>query len=86
MEEFKAKLAEGCARRKVGQTGLNDASSRSHGVLMVTVTCNSDGTQTTGKLNIIDLAGACGLFHPPHIQSFALITLACIESPHAVLE
>lgn len=57
VEEFKAKLAEGCARRKVGQTGLNDASSRSHGVLMVTVTCNSDGTQTTGKLNIIDLAG-----------------------------
>ncbi|KAL2481545.1 ATP binding microtubule motor family protein [Abeliophyllum distichum] len=47
-------------RRKVARTGLNDVSSRSHGVLVITVStpsCDSVGNMITGKLNLIDLAG-----------------------------
>ncbi|KAL2502916.1 ATP binding microtubule motor family protein [Forsythia ovata] len=47
-------------RRKVARTGLNDVSSRSHGVLVITVStpsCDSVGSMITGKLNLIDLAG-----------------------------
>jgi hypothetical protein len=49
----------GCLRRKVGHTGLNDVSSRSHGVLMISVS-SDDGNPDmplVGKLNLIDLAG-----------------------------
>ncbi|KAJ7514479.1 hypothetical protein O6H91_23G045800 [Diphasiastrum complanatum] len=59
IEEFHDIFAKGCANRKIGQTGLNDASSRSHGVLRVTVTtgpADSENSQV-GKLNLIDLAG-----------------------------
>lgn len=55
LEEFKEVFVNGCLRRRVGQTGLNDSSSRSHGVLMVTV-ASQDNT-VCGKLNLIDLAG-----------------------------
>ncbi|XP_042054170.1 kinesin-like protein KIN-10B [Salvia splendens] len=47
-------------RRKVVCTDLNDASSRSHGVLVITVStpCHeSTKKSVTGKLNLIDLAG-----------------------------
>lgn len=47
-------------RRKVACTDLNDASSRSHGVLVITVStpCHeSTKKSVTGKLNLIDLAG-----------------------------
>ncbi|KAG6430430.1 hypothetical protein SASPL_108497 [Salvia splendens] len=47
-------------RRKVACTGLNDASSRSHGVLVITVSTPSHEStkkSVTGKLNLIDLAG-----------------------------
>ncbi|KAI4354488.1 hypothetical protein L6164_003343 [Bauhinia variegata] len=47
-------------RRKVAHTGLNDVSSSSHGVVVISVsTPSSDGTAATvsGKLNLIDLAG-----------------------------
>ncbi|KAL6574720.1 hypothetical protein OROMI_012005 [Orobanche minor] len=47
-------------RRKVAHTGLNDVSSRSHGVLAITIltpSCDSVGNIVTGKLNLIDLAG-----------------------------
>ncbi|KAK9073203.1 hypothetical protein SSX86_007527 [Deinandra increscens subsp. villosa] len=40
-------------RRKVAHTGLNDVSSRSHGILVISV---SNGP-VIGKLNLIDLAG-----------------------------
>ncbi|OAE28150.1 hypothetical protein AXG93_638s1390 [Marchantia polymorpha subsp. ruderalis] len=59
VEEFQALLAEGCARRRMGSTVLNDVSSRSHGVLAVTVT-SRDATSHVlreAKLNLIDLAG-----------------------------
>ncbi|XP_076910609.1 kinesin-like protein KIN-10B [Bidens hawaiensis] len=41
------------SRRKVARAGLNDVSSRSHGILVISV---SDG-HVIGKLNLIDLAG-----------------------------
>lgn len=46
-------------RRKVAFTGINDVSSRSHGVLVISVSSPcSDGTgDVIGKLNLIDLAG-----------------------------
>lgn len=46
-------------RRKVACTGLNDMSSRSHGVLVITVSTPSheSANNVTGKLNLIDLAG-----------------------------
>ncbi|CAA2974241.1 kinesin KIN-10B [Olea europaea subsp. europaea] len=47
-------------RRKVARTGLNDVSSRSHGVLVITISTpsrDSVGKMITGKLNLIDLAG-----------------------------
>ncbi|KAL6501438.1 hypothetical protein OROGR_026571 [Orobanche gracilis] len=47
-------------RRKVAHTSLNNVSSRSHGVLAITVltpSCDSVANFVTGKLNLIDLAG-----------------------------
>ena len=49
----------GCLRRKFGHTRLNDASSCSHGVLIIYVS-SDDGNPDmplVGKLNLIDLAG-----------------------------
>ncbi|OVA05915.1 Kinesin [Macleaya cordata] len=60
MSEFDQVLSSGIQRRKVAHTGLNDVSSRSHGVLVIVVTNPSgDGSKSvvTGKLNLIDLAG-----------------------------
>ncbi|CAJ1799007.1 unnamed protein product [Sphenostylis stenocarpa] len=60
MSEFQDVFSCGVQRRKVAHTGLNDVSSRSHGVLVISVcTTSSDGTGTVvcGKLNLIDLAG-----------------------------
>ncbi|EFJ29923.1 hypothetical protein SELMODRAFT_409936 [Selaginella moellendorffii] len=60
LKEFQDLFAKGCSNRKIGVTGLNAASSRSHSVLVVTVT-NTDEENTTlplvGKLSLIDLAG-----------------------------
>lgn len=59
IEEFQEVFMYGCMRRKVGHTGLNDVSSRSHGVLMISVS-SDDGNSNmplVGKLNLIDLAG-----------------------------
>ncbi|XP_050381934.1 kinesin-like protein KIN-10B isoform X2 [Argentina anserina] len=59
MQEFDEALSCGIQRRKTAHTGLNDVSSRSHGVLVISVyTCDDvSGTVVTGKLNLIDLAG-----------------------------
>ncbi|KAG2685841.1 hypothetical protein I3760_10G144700 [Carya illinoinensis] len=60
MSEFLEALCCGIERRKVAHTGLNDVSSRSHGVLVISVsTPSGDGSGATviGKLNLIDLAG-----------------------------
>ncbi|KAL1359644.1 kinesin-like protein KIN-10B [Arachis hypogaea] len=60
MSEFHDVFSSGVQRRKVAHTGLNDVSSRSHAVLMISVsTPSADGTGAAvfGKLNLIDLAG-----------------------------
>ncbi|KAK7339640.1 hypothetical protein VNO77_20318 [Canavalia gladiata] len=60
MSEFQDVFSCGVQRRKVAHTGLNDVSSRSHGVLVISVsTPSADGTGAflCGKLNLIDLAG-----------------------------
>lgn len=56
LDEFRKLFLNGCLRRKTGQTGLNDVSSRSHGILTVSVT-NAENGAVLGKLNLIDLAG-----------------------------
>lgn len=59
MSEFQEVFSCGVQRRKVAHTGLNDVSSRSHGVLVISVSTPSDrtGGVVCGKLNLIDLAG-----------------------------
>ncbi|KAL3642500.1 hypothetical protein CASFOL_013315 [Castilleja foliolosa] len=61
MAEFYEIFSSALQRRKVAQTGLNDLSSRSHGVLAITILSpsrdNSASNVVTGKLNLIDLAG-----------------------------
>lgn len=60
MQEFDEAFSCGIQRRKTAHTGLNDVSSRSHGVLVISVSTPRDdvsGAVVTGKLNLIDLAG-----------------------------
>nr|CAN70856.1 hypothetical protein VITISV_041700 [Vitis vinifera] len=60
MSEFYEVFSRGIQRRKVAHIGLNDVSSRSHGVLVISVsTPCDDGSSVvvTWKLNLIDLAG-----------------------------
>ncbi|BFG36185.1 hypothetical protein CerSpe_224590 [Prunus speciosa] len=60
MPEFYEAFSCGIQRRKVAHTGLNDVSSRSHGVLVIAVSTPCDdgsAAVVTGKLNLIDLAG-----------------------------
>lgn len=60
MPRFHEVFSSAIQRRKVAHTGLNDVSSRSHGVLVISVstTCpDGSGPVVTGKLNLIDLAG-----------------------------
>ncbi|KAG9454718.1 hypothetical protein H6P81_007622 [Aristolochia fimbriata] len=59
MSEFYEIFSCGVQRRKVAHTGLNDVSSRSHGVLMIAVASHDEESDSiiSGKLNLIDLAG-----------------------------
>ncbi|XP_019186862.1 PREDICTED: kinesin-like protein KIN-10B isoform X1 [Ipomoea nil] len=60
MSGFHEIFSAAIQRRKVAQTSLNDLSSRSHGVLVISVStpCHeTSGNVITGKLNLIDLAG-----------------------------
>ncbi|KAJ8899914.1 hypothetical protein K2173_019618 [Erythroxylum novogranatense] len=60
LSEFEEVFSCGIQRRKTAHTGLNDVSSRSHGVLVISVSTpigDGSGTMVTGKLNLIDLAG-----------------------------
>lgn len=70
MTEFQEIFSRGIQRRKVAHTGLNDVSSRSHGVLVISVsTLLGDDSKAalTGKLNLLDLAG--------HFSSFLVAQL-----------
>ena len=61
MLEFDDVFSCGVQRRKVAHTGLNDVSSRSHGVLVISISrpcSDGSGAILLGKLNLIDLAGS----------------------------
>lgn len=67
MSEFFEVFDCAIQRRKVAHTGLNDVSSRSHGVLVIVVsTPCGDETTVTGKLSLIDLAGGFPHFLVSH--------------------
>ncbi|XP_073135302.1 kinesin-like protein KIN-10B isoform X2 [Henckelia pumila] len=58
--QFNEIFSAALQRRKVAHTGLNDQSSRSHAVLVITISTPSNdnvSNPVTGKLNLIDLAG-----------------------------
>ncbi|KAL0309855.1 UNVERIFIED_CONTAM: Kinesin-like protein KIN-10B [Sesamum radiatum] len=60
MAKFHEVFSSALQRRKVAHTGLNDVSSRSHAVLVITISTPSHdvvNNAVTGKLNLIDLAG-----------------------------
>ncbi|KAF5737166.1 kinesin-like protein KIF22 isoform X2 [Tripterygium wilfordii] len=60
ISEFQEVFSCGVQRRKVAHTDLNDVSSRSHGVLVISVSTpcgDGSGSVVSGKLNLIDLAG-----------------------------
>lgn len=80
MSEFQDVFLCGVQRRKVAHTGLNDVSSRSHGVLVISVsTPSADGTGTVvcGKLNLIDLAG---YFHAQSVKGLKalIVIILCV--------
>ena len=67
VEDVARLLAQGQARRRVGQTAMNCESSRSHSVFCATLeTASTDATGCTSirraRLNLVDLAG---VFNPP---------------------
>ncbi|KAB1223598.1 Kinesin heavy chain [Morella rubra] len=60
MSEFYEALSCGVEWQKVAHKGPNDVYSRSHGVLVISVSTpcgDGSGTVVSGKLNLIDLAG-----------------------------
>jgi kinesin family member 5 len=52
-------IKHGAQQRTTASTNLNDVSSRSHAVLILTISqTQTDGTEIVSKLNLIDLAGS----------------------------
>uniref|UniRef100_A0A1I8EPB8 Kinesin motor domain-containing protein n=1 Tax=Wuchereria bancrofti TaxID=6293 RepID=A0A1I8EPB8_WUCBA len=63
VEEIEHVMLVGHANRTVGRTNMNEHSSRSHAIFMVTVECSEPGLDgqnhiRVGRLNLIDLAGS----------------------------
>jgi hypothetical protein len=63
INEIEQVMTLGNKNRSVGSTNMNEHSSRSHAILIVTVECaetGSDGDShiRVGKLNMVDLAGS----------------------------
>ena len=63
--EIEHVMAVGNTNRKVGKTNMNEHSSRSHAIFIITVECSSvdedEGDKAhirAGKLNLVDLAGS----------------------------
>jgi len=59
-EELLQVMSDGAKNRATAATGMNEGSSRSHSVFMVTVTQRQTetGSTKTGKLFLVDLAGS----------------------------
>ncbi|VIO87073.1 Uncharacterized protein BM_BM3460 [Brugia malayi] len=63
VEEIEHVMLVGHSNRTVGRTNMNEHSSRSHAIFMVTVECSEPGLDgqnhiRVGRLNLIDLAGS----------------------------
>jgi len=63
VEEMNDVLARGLANRSVAATNMNEGSSRSHSIFMITVeqcqvSGDGEGHIRVGKLNMVDLAGS----------------------------
>ncbi|VDK86471.1 unnamed protein product [Litomosoides sigmodontis] len=61
--EIERVMSVGHANRTVGKTNMNEHSSRSHAIFMVTVECSESGLDgqnhiRVGRLNLVDLAGS----------------------------
>uniref|UniRef100_A0A0K0DKJ6 Kinesin-like protein n=1 Tax=Angiostrongylus cantonensis TaxID=6313 RepID=A0A0K0DKJ6_ANGCA len=63
VEEIQRVMAVGNANRSVGRTNMNEHSSRSHAIFIITVECCEAGPDgqnhiRVGRLNLVDLAGS----------------------------
>ncbi|CAD7932320.1 unnamed protein product [Amoebophrya sp. A120] len=58
VEEMHQVMAAGTRNRSVGQTKMNETSSRSHSIFTITIECSTNGHIRVGKLNMVDLAGS----------------------------
>ncbi|EYC20441.1 hypothetical protein Y032_0022g624 [Ancylostoma ceylanicum] len=63
VEEIQRVMAVGNANRSVGRTNMNEHSSRSHAIFIITVECSETGPDgenhiRVGRLNLVDLAGS----------------------------
>jgi len=56
--EFEEVYQTGCKNRTTASTSLNNASSRSHAILSLTVTVRKEASVIKAKLHLIDLAGS----------------------------
>ena len=57
-EDIQKCLDKGNKNRHVGQTSMNDQSSRSHSIFTVYLEIEENGKIRSGKLNLVDLAGS----------------------------
>jgi len=50
----------GSSNRAIGETNMNDQSSRSHSIFVITISQNNlnECTSKSGKLYLVDLAGS----------------------------
>lgn len=53
-------IKRGISQRSVGQTNMNDTSSRSHMAFIITLYQNNlkDASAKSGKITLVDLAGS----------------------------
>ena len=69
MKEITHVMNIGNQNRSVGRTDMNEHSSRSHAIFMITVECSemdSEGEShiRVGRLNLVDLAGNLNFIKP----------------------
>ncbi|ELT91901.1 hypothetical protein CAPTEDRAFT_165042 [Capitella teleta] len=63
VKEIEHVMNVGNQNRSVGSTNMNEHSSRSHAIFIITIECSEEGTDgenhiRVGKLNLVDLAGS----------------------------
>lgn len=63
VEEIEHLMSIGHANRSVGRTNMNEYSSRSHAIFIITIECSELGPDNkdhikVGRLNLVDLAGS----------------------------